>query len=74
MRIKQIIIHNNLSKMKSRILPNCLQGNYRDSLGEFSNTSYGVFEAERVKVETHLRIEELNSYIYWIGFFIRGIF
>ena len=24
---------------KSKILPSCLQGNYRDSLGEFSNTS-----------------------------------
>ena len=36
-RIKQLIIHSNLSKMKNKILPTCLQGNYRDSLGEFSN-------------------------------------
>ena len=42
MRIKQIIIHSNLSKMKIKILPACLQGNYRDSLGEFSNMSDGV--------------------------------
>ena len=44
MRIKQMIFHSNLSKIKDKILPTCLQGNYRDSLGEFSNTSYGVFE------------------------------
>ena len=37
-----MIIHTNLSKMKNQILPTCLQGNYRDSLGEFSNTSCGV--------------------------------
>ena len=49
MRIKQMIIHNNLSEMKNRILPTCLRGNYRNSLGEFSNTSCGVFGAERVK-------------------------
>ena len=35
--------------MKNKILQTCLQGNYRDSLGEFSNTSYGVFGAERVQ-------------------------
>ena len=42
MRIKQMIIHRKLSKMKNKILPTCLQGNYGDSLGEFSITSYGV--------------------------------
>ena len=36
--------------MKNQILPTCLQGNHRDSLGEFSNTSYGVIGAERVKL------------------------
>ena len=36
-----MIIHRNLTKMKNKILPTCLQGNYGDSLGEFSNTSYG---------------------------------
>ena len=35
--------------MKNKILPTCLQGNYGDSLGEFSNTSYGVVVAESVK-------------------------
>ena len=48
MRIKQMIIHRCFSKMKNKILLTCLQGNYRDSLGEFSNKSYGVFGAERV--------------------------
>ena len=43
-----MIIQSNLSKMKNKILTTCLQGNYRDSLGEFSNTSYGVFGTERV--------------------------
>ena len=33
--------------MKNKILPACLQGNYGDSLGEFSNTSYGIFWAVR---------------------------
>ena len=28
--------------MKNKILPTCVQGNYRDSLGEFSNMSDGV--------------------------------
>ena len=45
-----MIIHNNLTKVKNKILPTCSQGNFRDDLGEFSNTSYGVFRAERVKV------------------------
>ena len=49
MRINQMIMHGSLSKMKNKILPICLQGNYRDSLGEFSKTSCGVFGAERVK-------------------------
>ena len=44
-----MIIHSSLSKMKNHILSNCLQGNYRGNLGEFSNTSDGVFGAERVK-------------------------
>ena len=33
-----MITHSNLSKMKDKILPTSLQGNSRDSLGEFSNT------------------------------------
>ena len=41
-------LHSNLSKMGNKILPICLQGNYRNSLGEFSNTSHGVFGAETV--------------------------
>ena len=49
MRIKQLITHSNLSQMKNKILPTCLQGNYGDSLGEFSNASYFVFGAERGK-------------------------
>ena len=44
-----MIKQNNFSKMKNKILPTCLQGKYRGSLGEFSNTSYGVLGAEKVK-------------------------
>ena len=43
-----MIIHSKLSKMKNKILPTCLLGNYRHSLGEFSNTTYGMFRTERV--------------------------
>ena len=35
--------------MKNKILPTFLQGNYGDSLGEFSSMSYGVFGAEFFK-------------------------
>ena len=48
MTIKQIITHNNFAKMKNTILPTCLQRSYRDSLGEFSNTSCGTLRGERV--------------------------
>ena len=48
MRIKQSIIQSNLSELKRKTLPTCLQVNYRNSLGEFSNASCGVFGAERV--------------------------
>ena len=32
-------IRRKLSQMKNKILPTCLQGNFGDSLGEFSNAS-----------------------------------
>ena len=32
MRIKHLVIQRKLSKMKNKILPTCLQGNYGDSL------------------------------------------
>ena len=35
--------------MKNKFLSSCSQGNYRDSLGDFSNASYGLFGAERVE-------------------------
>ena len=41
-----MIIHSKLSTMKNKILPTCLLGNYRHSLGEFSNTTYGMFGTE----------------------------
>ena len=44
-----MIKHSDISKMKNKILPTCLQGNFRDSLREFSNTPNGMFGAERVK-------------------------
>ena len=31
--------------MKNKILPTCLQGNYGESLEEFSNMLYGIGEA-----------------------------
>ena len=37
-----MIVHSNVSNMKNKVLPTFLQGKCRDSLGEFSNTSYGV--------------------------------
>ena len=43
-----MVIHCNLSKMKNKFLPTCLQGKYRDSLGEFSNVLYYMFWAERL--------------------------
>ena len=40
MRIKQMITHSILFEIKKKILPICLQGNYRDSLGEFGNRAW----------------------------------
>ena len=31
MRVKQMIIQSNLSKMKNKMFPTCLQGDYRDN-------------------------------------------
>ena len=36
-----MIMAKNLSQMKDKNLRTCLKGNYRVSLGEFNNTSYG---------------------------------
>ena len=47
-----MIINSNLSKMK-KILSTCLQGNYRDSLGEFSNILHGEFGAKRFKLAVY---------------------
>ena len=46
-----MIKQRKLSKMKNKILPTCLQGNYEDSLGEFSIALYGAVGTERVKGE-----------------------
>ena len=64
MRIKQMIIHNNLSKIKSKILPTCLQRNYRQFKEEFGNTSYDVFGAERVTRNVQLPMNESYTFIY----------
>ena len=37
-----MVIHCNLSKMKNKILLTYLQGNYNDSLGEFSSTLFTI--------------------------------
>ena len=39
---------NDHTQQFTKILSTCLQGNYRDSIGEFSNASCGVLGAERV--------------------------
>ena len=45
-----MIIRSNSSNTKNKILPNCLQGNYRDSVAALNgSTSDGVFGAEMVK-------------------------
>ena len=67
MRIKQMIIHSYLSKMKNRILPNCL---YRGSLGwEFGNTSYDVFGNQTVNLLFNLSKSKPhwsnNIWSYW---------
>ena len=36
-------------KMKNKILPTCLQRNYKESLGKVSSTSLSVLEPEKVK-------------------------
>ena len=51
-----MIIHGNFYKTKNKTLPTCLQGNYQHSLGEFSNTSYGLYGAERVLVSISTKI------------------
>ena len=55
-----MIIHSNLSKMKIKILPTCLQGNYSDSLGEFSKASYGVFGAEVNNIRCIMLLAKCN--------------
>ena len=49
-----MIIHSNWTKTINIILPTCLQGNYRDSLGDFSNscTSHGEFWIEVKEIVT----------------------
>ena len=49
--------------MKNNFLPICLQGNYRDSLGEFGNKWHGMFGAERVNSNLHCFVL-LHVYIH----------
>ena len=49
MRNKELIKWIKLWKLKSQILPNCLYRKYGTQLGEFTNTSFVVLGAERVK-------------------------
>ena len=46
-----MIVYSNLSKMEHKILPaTCLEGNYRDSLGEFTKQLLNVvLEDQKVK-------------------------
>ena len=50
MRNEELVKWNKLWKLKSQILPNCLHRKYGTQLGEFTNTSFVVFGAERVKL------------------------
>ena len=43
-------IHSNLFKLKSKILPTCLQRNYRNSLWKLGNASYECLGRLRVKL------------------------
>ena len=45
MRIKQLIVHSQLTKMKSKIPTTYMQGDNRDSLGELSHMPYVMFGA-----------------------------
>ena len=46
-----MIIQSKFTQMKNKILSTCLQGSYRNSLGELSNTSNDVLGAARVIVK-----------------------
>ena len=50
-----MIILGNSCKTKNKVLSTCLQGNYRENLQEFSNTSCGRFGAEKVKITENRR-------------------
>lgn len=56
--------------MKNIILPTCLQKDCRGSLGEFSNTPYGVFGGDRVKyfppIPIQSDISPLSIQTYWL--------
>ena len=54
MRVEQMITHSSLFKMKNKVSPTCLQGKCRDSLGEFSNTSYDVLRLRELKTSPKL--------------------
>ena len=60
-------------KDKKKIVPTRLQGNYRGSLGEFGNTSYGLFTvasmAQRCATFSHCAAQvtqALSSYLMFI--------
>ena len=57
-----MITHSKLSKLKKKLFPTSLHGNYRDCFGEFNSTSYVVFEAERVKVFSNLCFRSLDVF------------
>ena len=48
MRNKELVKWIKLRKLKSQILPSCFYRKYGSQLGEFTNASFAVFEAERV--------------------------
>ena len=60
-----MIIHSNLSRMKIKIILTSLQGNYRDSLGEFGNISYGIIRADKVKREKAVALSIIELHFHY---------
>ena len=51
--------------MKIKIILTSLQGNYRDSLGEFGNISYGIIRADKVKREKAVALSIIELHFHY---------
>ena len=68
MRIKQMIIHSNLCKMKNQILPTCLQGTYRQFRRIQQYIIWRVWGWE-VNIKTSVKAETLSRTLQYFNFF-----